>query len=401
MGLHAFLGQVRCLGGVLLAATLLTGCAVGVARNAVPLALVDKADVAGLDGIRGWGDVAPRDAAALPHARLPGMGRFAVAPTRESGRPIVNMLALSGGGADGAFGAGLLVGWSDAGTRPRFEVVTGVSAGALIAPFAFLGREHDRQLREMFTLYATEDLLRKQVVTGLFGGTALADSAPLAELIAKYVDQRMFRAIAREYRQGRMLLIGTTNLDAQRPVIWNMGEIAARGTPEALALFHKVVLASASIPGVFPPVHIEVVAGGHRFEEMHVDGGPTRQVFLVPTQLPLTDFDRFYEAPPLRRIYVIRNAKLGPAYEPAKATTIAIGGRTLSTLILNQSQGDLARIYQTASRANAEFNLAGIPPDFNEPSKEAFDRDYMQALFQRARALARSGYPWQKGAPKF
>lgn len=376
-----------------------TGCAIAPPRNAVPPTLVDKADVPGLDHIRFWGDDTPRDIATNLRTRLPNMGRFAIAPVRENGRPVVNYLALSGGGADGAFGAGMLVGWSEAGTRPRFEVVTGVSTGALIAPFAFLGRGYDRRLRELFTQYSTDDLVRSQVLTGLLGGVALADSEPLADLIAKYIDRRVLVEIAREYRQGRMLLIGTTNLDAQRPVIWNMGEIAASSRPDALALFRNVILASASIPGVFPPVHINVAAGGRLYEEMHVDGGPTRQVFLAPAQLALGDFDRYYEAPPVRHIYVIRNAKLAPEYAPSSATVLAISARTVSTLIMSQSQGDLVRIYTTAKRDNADFNLAAVPATFQIQSKEAFDRDYMQALFNTGQQLARRGYAWMKAPP--
>jgi hypothetical protein len=387
---------------VLVAAiTALAGCSATTSHNAVPLALIEKVDVPGLGAARTWGDEVKGSTLADLQARLPNMKAVAIAPKREKGRPVVNYLALSGGGADGAFGAGVLVGWSEAGTRPRFEVVTGVSTGAIIATFAFLGPAYDASLREVFTQYATESLLQTQVLAGLFGGNALADSAPLAGLIAKYVDQRMLDEVAREYRQGRMLLIGTTNLDAQRPVIWNMGEIAASGHPDALPLFRKVILASASIPGLFPPVKIKVVADGKSFDEMHVDGGPTRQVFLAPSQLALRDFDRFYDKPPVRHIYIIRNSKLTPDYQPAQANALAISAKTVGTLIMNQSQGDLLRIYTTAKAGKADFNLAAIPGDFQAPQKEAFDRAYMQALFETGAMLARNGYPWMKQPPEF
>ena len=264
----------------------------------------------------------------------------------------------------------------------------------------FLGSSYDRKLFEIFTQYSTEDMLHKQVLAGLLGGTALADSAPLARLIAKYVDRRMLDEIAREYRQGRMLLIGTTNLDAQRPVIWNMGEIAVSRHPDALALFRRVILASGSIPGVFPPIHIKVAAGGQSHEEMHVDGGPTRQVFLAPAQLSLRDLDRFYDAPPIRRLFIIRNGKLVPEYEAVKANTLAIGARTVGTLTMNQGFGDLLRIYATAKRDGADFNLAAIPANFEVISKEPFDRAYMQALFKTGEQLARKGYPWLKAPPE-
>jgi predicted acylesterase/phospholipase RssA len=376
------------------------GCATPAARNAVPLALVEQAEVRGLKATRFWGDETGTGKLADVSARLPNMKAVAIAEKRENGRPVVNFLALSGGGADGAFGAGLLVGWSEAGTRPKFQVVTGVSTGAIIATFAFLGPRYDDSLREVFTQYATGQLLETQLLSGIFGGAALADSAPLAGLIAKYVDQAMLDEVAREYRSGRMLLIGTTNLDAQRPVIWNMGEIAASGHPDAINLFRKVILASASIPGVFPPVTIDVAADGQVFEEMHVDGGPTRQVFLTPAQLSLRDFDVFYDKPPVRHIYIIRNAKLSPDYEPAQANALAITAKTITTLIMNQSQGDLLRIYTTAKRGGADFNLAAIPTEFQMAQKEPFDRAYMQELFKKGMELARDGYKWLKQPPE-
>ena len=379
--------------------TTIAGCATAPARQAVPVALVERVDVPGLSATRFWGDEVRGTTLADLQARLPNMKAVAIADKREKGRPVVNYLALSGGGADGAFGAGLLVGWSEAGTRPRFEVVTGVSTGAIIATFAFLGPRCDDSLREVFTQYATADLLETQLLSGLFGGAALADSKPLAALIAKYIDRQMLDEVAAQYRQGRMLLIGTTNLDAQRPVIWNMGEIATSRHPDALTLFRKVILASASIPGVFPPVNIQVAADGGAFEEMHVDGGPTRQVFLVPGQVALRDFDVFYDKPPIRRIYIIRNAKLLPDYEPAQANALAITAKTITTLIMNQSQGDLLRIYTTARQAGADFNLAAIPADFQAPQKEPFDRRYMQELFKTGAQLAHDGYKWSKAPP--
>lgn len=385
---------------VLAAVVWIGGCAPSIDRLAVPSSLVEQVDVPGFKASRFWGDEVPKGTIADLQARLPNMKAVAIAPTREKGRPVVNYLALSGGGADGAFGAGLLVGWSAAGTRPRFEVVTGVSTGAIIATFAFLGPRYDRSLKEVFTQYATEDLLEAQVLTGLFGGAALADSAPLSRLIARYINRRILDEVAQEYRQGRMLLIGTTNLDAQRPVIWNMGEIAASTHPHALDLFRKVILASASIPGVFPPVKVEVEAGGKVYEEMHIDGGPTRQVFLAPAQISLRDFDVFYDKPPVRHIYIIRNAKLSPDYQPAKASVLAISVQTISTLILNQSHGDVLRIYTTAKRDGAHFNLAAVPDDFQLQAKEPFDRAYMRELFKTGETLARNGYNWMKEPPE-
>jgi hypothetical protein len=210
----------------------------------------------------------------------------------------------------------------------------------------------------------------------------------------------MLDRIAQEYRSGRILLVGTTNLDAQRPVIWNMGEIAASPHARGLELFQQVLLASASVPGVFPPVHIKVRAGDQILEEMHVDGGPTRQVFLAPSDLSLKTFDRLYPKPPLRRIYVVKNGKLNPEYEAVKANTLTISARSLFTITKSQSIGDINRIHAMTVRDGAEFRLASIPADFSHANTQAFDPPYMKALFAVGVQLGRTGQPWSRTPPE-
>lgn len=199
-------------------------------------------------------------------------------------------MALSGGGSDGTFGAGVLVGWSARRDRPEFEVVTGGRADAIIGPFAFLGSRYDAQLKEIWTRYQANEITTAQLLPGLLGGAALVGTGPLVDLINHHIDAPMLAAIAVEYRKGRLLLVGTTNLDAQHPVVWNMGAITASGHPGSLDSFRKLLLASAAIPGVLPPVSIEVLAGGNSFEEMHVDGGTTREVLISPLDVPLKAF---------------------------------------------------------------------------------------------------------------
>jgi hypothetical protein len=384
-----------------LLALVVAGCA-RIERQAVPASLVSHAMVPGLANARFWGDEVPKDVVAFVQTHMPGVARMASRPALEMGRPLVEYLALSGGAEDGAFGAGLLVGWSKRGDRPRFEVVTGVSAGALIAPYAFLGPGYDAQLAELWTTFDAQMVATPQVLAGLLGAEAIADTAPLRELIAKHVDRRMLREIAHEYRGGRLLMVGTTNLDAQRQVIWNMGEIAvaAARDPEAAQLFRDVLLASASIPGVFPPVHVKVRVGNRVFEEMHVDGGPTRQVFLAPAQFSLRTFDSLYPQPPVRRVYVVRNGKLAPAYEAVQPNTLAISARSLFTVTKNQGIGDINRIYAMTQRDGAEFRLASIPASFTAESKQSFDPAYMKALFEVGYRLGLGGKAWVRTPPE-
>ena len=260
-GMGRWWGKGRVLAACVLAAAV-AGCA-SVERSPVPESLALHAAPQGLAHARFWGDEVPKEVVTFVQMHMPNVRRMATGTAQEMGRPVVEYLALSGGADDGAFGAGLLVGWTKRGDRPRFEVVTGVSAGALIAPYAFLGPRYDAQLAELWTEFDAKMVFTPQVLAGLLGAEALADTTPLRELIAKHVNRQMLREIAQEYRNGRLLMIGTTNLDAQRQVIWNMGEIAmaAARDPKAAQLFRDVLLASSSIPGLFPPVHIKVRVG--------------------------------------------------------------------------------------------------------------------------------------------
>ena len=343
----------------------LAGCATPVERLAVPAALASEASVPGMGEIRLWGDAPFSPTLLKPD--LPVLRAKYQARAKRGEKLESNLLALSGGADDGAFGAGLLVGWTAHGDRPEFDLVTGISAGALIAPFAFLGRDYDKQLAGLFTTYGADQIYQANVLSGLFGGSSLADSAPLAQLIERYVDDRFLRRVAEERSKGRFLLIGTTNLDAQRPVYWDMGRIAQSRDPGAPELFRRVLLASASFPGIFPPVHINVKAGGHRYEEMHVDGGTTREVFFTVADFSYRDLDKAIGRKVARRLWVIRNGKIAPEYKVTKDSTFVIAQRSLETLAKNRGLGDLTRMYVRAKADGIDYNLAAIPAEFEAP----------------------------------
>ena len=377
---------------------LTAGCATIAPRNVLPQAEAAQIELEGFHNIRFWGDAPAREIQAIMMADASKIeGRLSSGVERHP--PVSNLLAISGGAEDGAFGAGLLVGWSDAGTRPVFDLVTGVSSGALIAPFAFLGREHDGQLRDIFTKYERKDIFTYNV-HGLIDGSALADDRPLAKLIEKYVDEAFLQEVAKARLNGRILLIGTTNLDTQRPVLWDMGRIAMSRDRDALGLFRKILLASATFPGVFPPVRIQVRVGGQSYDELHVDGGVTRQVFIAPSIFSFASHDQKPARPATKpRLYVIRNGKIDPEWQSVSENVVSITQRSISTLIKNQGIGDLYRIYSITKRDGIDFNLASIPPDFSETSDEPFDQKYMIALFDRGYNLASHNYSWVKAPP--
>jgi predicted acylesterase/phospholipase RssA len=392
-------GGIR-LGAVALCLALgVGGCATLNMRSVLPKELAGSAEIEGMRGIRIWGDASPREVDAFVSADLSRLRSRATSLRIAGPKQEFNILAISGGADDGAFGAGLLVGWSDAGTRPRFDVITGVSAGALIAPLAFLGPRRDHDLRDIFTKYKQSDIFSVNVLVGLLGGSALADSTPLARLIERYVDHDLLREVAEERRKGRILLIGTTNLDAERPVVWDMGRIAMSNHPRRLSLFRQVLLASAAVPGVFPPVRIQVNDGYAGYDELHVDGGITQQVFFPPFHLTFDRTDRVPGVKPVRRLYVIRNGKISPEWQPVDEKTLSIAKRSIATLIKNQGVGDLYRIHTAAKRDGMDFNLAAIPGDLKLTSKEPFSQPYMAALFKLGYDLGRRGYHWLKAPP--
>jgi predicted acylesterase/phospholipase RssA len=386
----------------LLVAGALAGCASAIARNPVPAALESQAEVVGMGAspIRFWGDQLPPNADAMVKEKWAQVRANRPEMLKAGRRPVVNFLALSGGGSDGAFGAGVLCGWTASGKRPEFDLVTGVSTGALTAPFAFLGPKYDEALKTVFTTSTTQDIAIAQPVRGLLGGDSLASNAPLARVVAHYVNEGFLQEVATEHRKGRRLLIGTTNLDAERPVIWDMGQIAVSGRPESLELFRKVLLASAAIPAVFPPGFVKVAAEGGVYDEMHVDGGATREVFLVPTQFMAKKVDGNLGINPARRAYIIRNGRVDPEYKPVKPKTLSIAGRAVSSLIKSQGVGDLYELFVFAKKNGIDYNLAYIPGDFVDTSTQAFDPVYMGKLFNLGYQLAEAGYPWKKLPPR-
>jgi len=324
---------------------------------------------------------------------------FFASSGRTGELPPVALLALSGGGDKGAFGAGLLNGWTARGDRPTFKAVTGISTGALIASFAFLGSDYDAALKEVFTTIGPTDVLTRRSVIAAIENDGMADNQPLWGLISKHIDQSLLDAVAEQHRRGRILLIGTTNLDARQPVIWNMGNIAASGAPGALELYRSILLASAAIPGAFPPTMFRVEVDGQEYEELHVDGGASSQVFLYPPSLPSVARAMGETLSREGSAYVIRNSWLSSTYDPSNRRTIDIAARAISSLIQTQGFGDLYRIYLTSQRDGFDFNLAFIGSEFEYEPVEQFDTGFMNALFDYGYELGSNGYPWQKVPP--
>jgi predicted acylesterase/phospholipase RssA len=309
----------------------------------------------------------------------------------------LSYLALSGGGADGAYGAGVLNGWTAAGTRPEFSAVSGVSTGALIAPFAFLGPAYDAALRDVYTSGVAESLLNTPSIVHAVFGSGLFGNTRLRELVARYISQDMLGKIAAEHAKGRDLLVVTTNLDTQRTVIWDMGRIAAIRSTQALDLFRDVMAASASIPVVFPPMLIDAEANGHRFQEMHVDGGVTAPVLTLPEAFLLRNGAL---ARGLRmNIYVLVNDKVERDFQLVPNSTIDIAARTSASVTKTQIRSVLYETYDFARRNNFGFHLTYIDKNLPSPTSFGFEVGYMRSLYQYGYDKAKTGDFWAKSPP--
>lgn len=381
-------------GGV---AGLLGGCSTPERVPAVPQGQAEHASVLALPNERffpAYGTDPMRDEVIAALTRRAGAG--------DVTKLQVNALTVSGGGEDGAFGAGLLCGWSEHGDRPVFDVVTGVSTGALTVPFAFLGSECDPQLRAVYTDIKPEDVLHpRSLLVGALFEDALADNAPLLGTISRYITPQMQAAIAQGYREGRLLFIATTDLDARLPVIWNIGAIAASDHPKALDTIRHVLLASAAVPGAFPPTMFDVMLNGLHYQEMHVDGGAFMQAFLYPPSMTEMRRQRMREGKQVARAdaYVIRNARLDPDWASVQRRTLSIAERAISAMIATSGINDLLRIYNTTQRDDVAFHLAYIGSDFTMTLPQPFDQGFMRALFDYGYQRGRQGYDWKDKPP--
>jgi hypothetical protein len=299
-------------------------------------------------------------------------------------------LALSGGGSDGAFGAGLINGWTQSGNRPEFAVVSGVSIGALIAPYVFLGPKYDQELRDAITGITAADVFEDHATR-----ESLLDSWPLKRLIEKRVTRDLLTEIAAEHKKGRRLLVATTNMDAGRRVIWNMGAIAERGDDKALKLFREILLASSSIPGFFQPVAIEVEANGKKFSEMHLDGTITAPFFVAPE----ATFGPSGSGLPTKQIYVVVNSKLSSEFLMPERNTVSVLGRAIGVALVTGLRTELLLMTTGAQRLGVTLNVAHVPESFSEPNRSLFDEKYMRALFELGAEKAKAGSVFESIAP--
>lgn len=368
---------------------LLGGCA-SIKREPPPPDALAMAELPGMPGCRMWGDNPPADEEARRAALVEQIRN---APDFDPADDI-HLLAISGGAQEGAFGAGILNGWTAKGDRPQFQVVTGISSGSMLAPFAFLGPDYDFAMKELFSKYDTKDVVDTRIFSALFRGASLSSDKKLRKIIMSYFTPVEMEKVAAEYKKGRKLFIGSTHLDSIRPIIWDIGAIAASGHPDAYERIIDAIMASAAFPGVFPPVMVDVEQDGKSYQEMHCDGGLTSQVFAYALDTDIRKTLDDLGVTGKTHIYVLRNAVIVPKAKEVKPKTIPILSQTAFSFVNTMALMDMQYIYKDALDNGLKFHLAYIPSDFRQPA-EMYDPPYMNEVFQYAFGLAEKGYPWE------
>jgi predicted acylesterase/phospholipase RssA len=312
-----------------------------------------------------------------------------------------HVLALSSGGLYGAYTAGVLDGWSRSGTRPEFDVVTGSSTGALIAPFAFLGSEYDAQAMKLYTGVSTADIFHVRAWVTIPFRDSVATTGPFRRLIQDQIDQRLLERIAAEHRKGRRLYVGTTDLRSKRAVIWDMGAIASRPSPEGGQLFRDVLLASSSVPGMFPPVAFQIEVDGRRETELHVDGAITAPMFVPPgvfATAALLTGPTFNPNPPpgAPNLYAIVAGKLYPDAGPVRRRILPVLGATTSAALYAQCRAELANLYWQSRLSGMRYHMLALRQDAEIAVETAvsFEPDVMQKLYQEGLTDGLTGPEW-------
>lgn len=320
----------------------------------------------------------------------------------STGEKRYQILAMSGGAVYGAYTVGVLNGWTRTGERPNFDVVTGISTGGLIATLAFLGPANDGQLAELYTTITSDDVYHNRPKIALLWSDSAASSKPLKNMIDSQIDCNILQQVASAHSCGRRLYIGTTDLDTKKLAIWDMGAIASSGRPDALQLYRKIVLASASVPGFFPPIPIEVTVNGQRFTEWHCDGGTTSQVFIPGAALNVDQASLQAGRKPLAgsSVYVVLAGKLFADPECVQPKLKNIAGNALTALTSAQTRNDMIRIWTFCKLTGMSYNSTAIPQNFDAPTNSLdFEPGPMRRLFEEGMRQGMAPRAWRTTPP--
>jgi hypothetical protein len=380
---------------LLLAVLLIPACHGG--TRPVPFTPPLANALAPIDDPCGQHAVPPSTAMALPQDTGPyDTGASDSCPMRKPR----NIIAFSGGGAYGAYSAGFMAGWTQSGNRPEFDVVTGISTGALIAPFAFLGPDYDAKMGQLYTRVQAADIFKVHTWVLIPFKDSVASSMPLRNLIESQINEELMQRIAAEHKKGRRLYVGTTNLDTRRLVVWDLGAIACRACPDGCRLFRDVLLASCAVPGMFPPVKFELEVDGRRVTELHADGGITAQLFVPSHVFALAATPDGDEKKEPGNLYAVVAGKLYPDAAPVKTKVLPVLGASTAALMYAYCRADLSNLYGMARASGLRYHLTALPAGFSTLERAVdFDQKEMQKLFDEGVCQGGAGPAWSSGPP--
>jgi hypothetical protein len=376
---------------------ILSSCANELFRNPVPPELEEVVEVADMSHVRAWGDsFEPAwQADVIQSIRDEPEGLF---PRGPNGEFQYSGLSLSGGGEHGAFGAGFLKGWSASGSRPVFKIVTGISTGALIAPFALLGSEYDDTLEEVYTQVTADDIYLKKSILSALWRESLADNQPLRNMVEEYITDEIIDAIGVAHNNGQRLLIGTTNFDAQRAVIWSMGAVANSKHPDTYDLFRTIIVASAAIPVLFPPTFIEVEAEGEVYDEMHVDGGTMGQMVYYGSTIDwkavLREVSGEREPVDNSVLYIIIDGEIDHHHDVVPRRLAPIAYRTIATMLKASALSSLYKMFLHAEVNGYDFKYVSLPKTYEPLDDTPYDPEEMRRMFRIGHKMGMEGDSW-------
>jgi len=310
-----------------------------------------------------------------------------------------NILAISGGGSHGAYGCGVLNGWKDSGDMPKFDVVTGISTGSIISTFIFLGGKNIDKISKIYTSISTSDIYYYNFFK-LFGGSSITSTEPLKDMLKKFITQEVLDKVAIEYKAGRRLYVGTTNLDNGNLIVWDMTAIAASNHKDKLQLYRDIIYASSAIPVLFDPQYFKVNYKNKEYYQMHVDGGINSYVFMIGM------YDNWNKVLGIKNdvkldisLYILANRQ----YRYKKQNQPVSGDGIISILIaVTKNSVDLNydrsiyRIYKACEKKGYNFYYTGIEDDIIlKYLPHQFNTKEMKKLFKDGYDKGRNGISWQ------
>ena len=352
-----------------------------------------------------WGaidlDINSKDKCSIKNSLGSVLTQKAQRYSKKNGSVPFDILTLTGGGSRGAFGTGLILGWTDKGNIPKFDIITGISTGAVMAPFIFLGEEELKKVEYFYTKMHTENVF-VSTWSSFFGYGYIMNAKPLKKLFKKNFDKAFLDKVTQEHKKGRRLYIGTTNIDTGQLTVWDMGAIASSDREDKYQRFADIVYASSALPVYLPPQYMSVDVDGKDYYQMHIDGGIYAQVFMIGLLVnwgEVLEFDKSDNTDFNVTLYTVANRKYRQRdiYQPVEQAPFSIIEAYVLTEMDLLFDRSVYRLYKSCEKKGFKFRMASIPdkmPDVITVPTE-FKPKEMIELFNIGYQLGKTDIPWK------